>query len=183
MADIVFAVDVDIAANQFSTETDDEDSIREESSDSEDNVHEMSLHYSKEDVHALAVKAEQKVLQSRCYRNYSKVARASWQDNNAGESSDSDYESKISRECFISSEPNISQRRLSPNRNILNSRRKDWRKSLPECLEYFSPLPQPSSADQVPSQTSTPASDTWEQVNSLKRCALPIRWCCTQVTE
>ena len=62
----------------------------------------MSLHYSREDVHALAVKAEQMVLQSRGYKNYSKVARASWQANNVGESSDSDYESKISREGFIS---------------------------------------------------------------------------------
>ena len=162
MSDIVLSGDIDIWAYQFSTETDEEDSIREESSDSEDSVHEMSLHYSKEDVHALAVKAEQMVLQNRHHKNYSNAARASWQANNAGESSDSDYESKISRECFISSEPNISRRRLSPNRKGLNSRRKDWRKSLPECLEYFSP----SGADQIPSQASTPASDLWEQVST-----------------
>ena len=154
---------VGIVAYQFKHETDNEDSIREESSDSEESVHEMSLHYSKEDVHALAVKAEQMVLQSRRHKNYSNAACASWQAINAGESSDSDYESKISRECFISSEPNISQRRLSPNRKHLNSRRKDWRKSLPECLQYFSP----SSADQVPSQASTPAqADLWEQVST-----------------
>ena len=145
MADIFLAVEVDIGANQFKPETD-----------------EMSLHCSKEDVQALAVKAEQMVLQSRRHKNYSNAACASWQAINAGESSDSDYESKISRECFISSEPNISQRRLSPNRKHLNSRRKDWRKSLPECLEYFSP----SGADQVTSQASTPASDIWEQVST-----------------
>ena len=153
---------VDIVANQFTYETDGEDSIREEPSDSDDSVHEMSLHYSKEDVHALAVKAEQMVLQSQRYKNYSKAARASWEANNVGETSDSEYESKISRECFISSEPNISRRRLSPIRKHLNSRRKDWRKSLPECLEYFSP----SSANQVPSQASTPASDLREQVST-----------------
>ena len=142
---------IEIGANQFKPETD-----------------EMSLHCSKEDVQALAVKAEQMVLQSRGYKNYSKPAHASWQANNAGELSDSDYESKISRECFISSEPNISQRRLSPNRKHLNSRRKDWRKSLPECLQYFSP----SSADQVPSQASTPAqADLWEQVSTWERFA------------
>jgi hypothetical protein len=162
MSDIVLSGDIDIWDYQFSTETDDEVSIREESSDSEESVHEMSLHYSKEDVHALAVKAEQMVLQSRRYENYSNDTRASWQASNAGESGDSDYESKISRECFISSEPNISHRRLSPNRKHINSRRKDWRKSLPECLEYFSP----STADQVPSQASTPASDLWEQVST-----------------
>ena len=129
---------VDIVANQFTYETDGEDFIREESSDSYSSVHEIYLYYSKEDVHSLAVKAEQMVLQSSCHKNYSKAARASWQDSNAGESSDSDYESKISRECFISSEPNISQRRLSPNRKSLNFRREDWQKSLPECLQYFS---------------------------------------------
>ena len=97
MSDIFISGDVDIWDYQFSTETADEDSIREESSESEESVHEMSLHYSKEDVHALAVKAEQMVLQSRGYKNYSKDARASWQANNAGESSDSDYKSKISQ--------------------------------------------------------------------------------------
>ena len=102
MADTILPGDVDIVAYQFKSETADEDSIREESSDSEESVHDMSLHYSKEDVHALAVKAEQMVLQSSCHKNYSKAARASWQANNAGESSDSDYESKISREGFIS---------------------------------------------------------------------------------
>ena len=162
MSGIVLSVDIDIWAYKLRTETDDEDSIKEEFSDSEDSAHEISLHYSKEDVHALAVKAEQMVLQSRRHKNYSNAACASWQAINAGESSDSDYESKISRECFISSEPNISQRRLSPNRKHLNSRRKDWRKSLPECLEYFSP----SGADQVTSQASTPASDLWEQVST-----------------
>ena len=165
MADIGSAGDVYIAAYQSRYDTSEEDSIREESSDCED-ASEMSLHYSKEDVHALAVKSERMVLQSRRYKNYSNAAHTSWKAKNVSESSDSDYESKISRECFISSEPNISQRRLSPSRKDLNSRRKDWRKSLPECLEYFSTLPLPHSAD---SQASISASDLWEQV-SFTRC-------------
>ena len=98
MSGIVLSGDIDIWAYKLRTETDDEDSIKEEFSDSEDSAHEISLHYSKEDVHVLAIKAEQ----SWGYKNYSKPARASWQANNAGESSDSDYESKISRDCFIS---------------------------------------------------------------------------------
>jgi len=153
-----------ILTDNFEYESDDEYSIREDFSDSDsDNVIEISLHYSKEDVHALAVKAEQLVLKSTRFE--------SWQPVNTDTSSDSDYESKLSRECFISSEPNIFQRRSSPCRARLNSRRKDWRNSLPECLEYFSPtlpsLSPPLSHSKLASQATTPLSDLWEQEQYL----------------
>ena len=193
---------VNIATYYFKHESDDEfienvsdeKSISEGCSDSddEDSMFEMSLHYSKEDVHALATKAEKMVLNNTACENYMNDSQATWQANNEDDSSDSDYESKISRECFISSEPNISQRRLSPKRKLLNSRRKDWRNSLPECLEYFSPslatyknnlahspLPESfqrcSSTGEVnsrhgtesPGQASVPLSDGWEQEQYL----------------
>ena len=143
-------------------ESDDEYSVREESSDdTNDNANDISLHYSKEDVHALAVKAEQLVL----------LKTREKRDIIIDTSSDSDYESKQSRECFISSEPNIYQRRTSPCRKRLNSRRKDWRNSLPECLEYFTPNTpavhdsSPISHSGLSSKSTTGLSDLWEQVN------------------
>ena len=171
-----------IATYYFKHQSDAEvnENIVDHDSDAKESVVEMSLHYSKEEIQFLATKAEEMILTNVSFENRSKKSRASWQADTEDVSSDSDYESKISRECFISSEPNICQRRLSPNRNILNSRRKDWQKSLPECLQYFSPLPLPISADQT---ASTPASDPWEQVSSLRRCASPIRVRCAQVTE
>merc|ERR1719323_1084099 len=49
---------------------------------------------------------------------------------------DSDYSSNHPLSPLVSSEPNL-QRRTSPKRRVLNSRRRDWRNSLPECLEFY----------------------------------------------
>ena len=139
--------------SDFKYESDDEFSVGEDSSnDDGDNAKVISLNYSREDVHALAVRAEQLVLQN------TQVERV--KDDATNTSSDSDYESKQSRECFISSEPNIYQRRTSSCRRRLQSRRKDWRKSLPECLEYFTPTISESHL----SKSSSVLSDRWDQV-------------------
>merc|ERR1719495_837574 len=104
-----------MSTSDLKYESDEEFSVGEDSSD---NAKVMSLNYSREDVHALAVRAEQLVLQN------TQVERV--KDDATNTSSDSDYESRQSRECFISSEPNIYHRRTSPCRRRLKSRRKDW---------------------------------------------------------
>ena len=156
-----------IATYYFKHQSDAEvsENVIDHDSDAKESVVEMSLYYSKEEIQFLATKAEEMVLTNVSCENYSNNSRASLQADTEDVSSDSDYESKISRDCFVSSEPNISQRRLSPRRKLLNSRRKDWRHSLPECLEYFSPdlghspLPLPRRPDQT-----APLSGGWEQV-------------------
>ena len=128
-------------------ESDDEFSVGEDSSDENvDNAKDLFLNYSREDVHALAVRAEKLVLQNTQVERVNKDA--------INISSDSDYESKHSRECFISSEPNIYKRRTSSSRRRLKSRRKEWRKSLPECLEFFTP---------VISDNHLSRSDSWDK--------------------
>ena len=98
---------------------------------------EKSLNYSKEEVQLLARRAEEMILSNVKYESFNNC-----NDQSEADTSDSDYGSRASREWFVSSEPNITQRRMSPQRKLLKSRRKDWRHSLPECLEY-SPLPLP----------------------------------------
>ena len=128
-------------------ESDEEFSVGEDSSDDNgDKAKDLSLNYSREDVHALAVRAEKLVLQNTQVERVKKDA--------INISSDSDYESKHSRECFISSEPNIFKRRTSFSRRRLKSRRKEWRKSLPECLEFFTP---------VISDHQLSRSDSWDK--------------------
>ena len=164
-----------IATYYFKHQSDAEvnENIVDHDSDGEESVVEMSLHYSKEEIQFLATKAEEMILTNVSCENHSKQSRGNWQADTEDVSSDSDYESKISRDCFISSEPNISQRRLSPKRKLLNSRRKDWRHSLPECLEYFSPdlghspLPLPGRRAGGRSTQATPLAAGWEQVESF----------------
>ena len=160
-----------VVSGELQYDSYDDFSIRKDyCANDDDNTNIISLNYSKEDIHALAVKAEQLVLRNS--------QRKKVKYKTIDTSSDSDYESKQSRDCFISSEPNIYQRRTSPCRKKLNSRRKDWRNSLPECLEYFTPsksyhsTPSKVSRSHSPSTTpsesgsrsSTRLSDLWEQV-------------------
>ena len=85
-----------------------------------------ALNYSREDIQALATQAELMVLgriESR-------------REMEATVDGDSDYSSNHPLSPLVSSEPNL-QRRTSPKRRVLNSRRRDWRNSLPECLEFY----------------------------------------------
>merc|ERR1712087_355427 len=82
---------------------------------------EISLNYSREDLAVLLNEAERLVLGQTCPHTA------------GGESSDSDYETQVSRDWLVSSGPNIPLRRLSPSRKS----RRDWRNSLPECLEFY----------------------------------------------
>ena len=84
-----------------------------------------ALNYSREDIQALATQAELMVLGRIENRREIPV-----------EDGDSDYSSNHPLSPLVSSEPNL-QRRTSPKRRVLNSRRRDWRNSLPECLEFY----------------------------------------------
>merc|ERR550517_1837455 len=84
-----------------------------------------ALNYSREDIQALATQAELMVLGRIENRREIPV-----------EDGDSDYSSNPPLSPLVSSEPNL-QRRTSPKRRVLNSRRRDWRNSLPECLEFY----------------------------------------------
>ena len=106
----------------------------------------ISLNYSREDLEVLLDQAERLVLGRACERS------------EGSESCDSDYGTNLSRDCLVSSEPNIPLRRLSPSRRS----RRDWRNSLPECLEFYNTTEgRDSRASQV-SQVSLPLSDLWE---------------------
>merc|ERR1719412_787464 len=85
-----------------------------------------ALNYSREDIQALATQAELMVLGRIENRREMEVAV----------DGDSDYSSNHPLSPLVSSEPNL-QRRTSPKRRVLNSRRRDWRNSLPECLEFY----------------------------------------------
>ena len=105
---------------------------------------EMScLNYSREDLQVLLNQAE-KLVQSQ---------------SSAQCESDSDYETQVSRDWLVSSEPNIPLRRLSPHRKS----RRDWRNSLPECLEFYNH----NGRDSPASQVSLPLSDLWELDTAL----------------
>ena len=124
----------------------------------------MDLNYSKEDVELLLDEAEKMIMnQSRtCENSLTPVDEYS---------SDSDYESKASRDLLIQSEPNISRRRVSPllpsqrrKNKTSNVMRRDWRHSLPECLEYFNidTSDDGDEDDGRDSKISLPLSDLWE---------------------
>lgn len=85
-----------------------------------------ALNYSREDIQALATQAELMVLGRIENRREMEIAV----------DGDSDYSSNHPLSPLVSSEPNL-QRRTSPKRRVLNSRRRDWRNSLPECLEFY----------------------------------------------
>ena len=122
----------------------------------------IALNYSKEDLELLVNEAEKLVL-TRALTKYEHSSEE-W-------SSDSDYETRASREWLVRSEPNISlgQRsavtstppeggnphRRRPKRPV--ARPHDWRHSLPECLEYYQP-----QEDGRESAASLPLSDLWE---------------------
>ena len=115
----------------------------------------MALNYSREDLEVLLTQAERLVRSSNCGNLREKHCED-------GTSSDSDYETRASRDILISSEPNIPLRRLSPNRKS----RRDWRNSLPECLEFFNnPRSEPESGRE--SQISLPLSELWEHDSFL----------------
>ena len=98
-----------------------------------------SLNYSMEDLHALAVKAEKLVMR----RSFCDSPCSENEGGSSCDYSDSDYGTKLSRDGVISSEPNISLRRLSAAAKSpkLLKKRNDWRHSLPGCLEYINLSP------------------------------------------
>lgn len=108
----------------------------------------MTLNYSREDLEVLLSQAERLVRSSNCANLRGKESDDC--------SSDSDYETKASRDLLISSEPNLPLRRLSPNRRS----RRDWRNSLPECLEFYKE--QSDGRESPASQASLPLSELWE---------------------
>ena len=134
-------------------------------------MEDMALNYSRQDLELLVSEAERLVMPSRVGTNCG--------DHHDG-SSDSDYETRASREWLVRSEPNISLRhhqgsasmvtstpseaRRRPRRSV--TRRPDWRLSLPECLEYYQPPGLTSDDgdhhDGRASQASLPLSDLWE---------------------
>ena len=130
----------------------------------------MNLNYSKEDVEVLIDEAEKLVMDQ--HKNHLLLAPmcencyAAKTDSHSrvDYSSDSDYETKVSREWIVQSEPNIHLHRISPlnptrRRKPNAQRRGDWRHSLPECLEYFN---KSESDEGRESQASLPLSDLWE---------------------
>ena len=125
------------ATYYFKHESEEDEVSTQDDIEAEDVSLEKSLNYSKEEVQLLARRAEEMILSNVKYESLNNC-----NDQSEADTSDSDYGSRASREWFVSSEPNITQRRMSPQRKLLKSRRKDWRHSLPECLEY-SPLPLP----------------------------------------
>ena len=116
----------------------------------------MTLNYSREDLEVLLTQAERLVRSNNCGSLREKEPRDS--------SSDSDYETRASRDWLVSSEPNIPLRRFSPDRKS----RRDWRNSLPECLEYFNyRQDRPQEEDGRESQASLPLSELWEHDSFL----------------
>ena len=151
----------------------------------------MNLNYSKEDVEELIDEAERLVMDQHknhllmapsCENCY--AAKTDSRSSRVDYSSDSDYETKVSREWIVQSEPNIHLHRISPlnptrRRKPNAQRRGDWRHSLPECLEYFN---KSESDEGRESQASLPLSDLWEhdqfiteeqEDQGLKKDALP----------
>ena len=126
----------------------------------------MELNYSKQDLELLVSEAERLVM-TKCNDHHH-------DNHNDGElSSDSDYETRASREWLVRSEPNISHQRpvvtstpgsaearRRPRRSV--ARPRDWRHSLPECLEYYQPPELTSDDGGRVSVASLPLSDLWE---------------------
>ena len=126
----------------------------------------MELNYSKQDLELLVSEAERLVM-TKCNDDHH-------HDNDREWSSDSDYETRASREWLVRSEPNISHQRpvvtstpgsseakRRPRRSVA-SRPRDWRHSLPECLEYYQPPELTSDDGGRVSVASLPLSDLWE---------------------
>ena len=102
-------------------------------------------------------------------------------NSSEGDSEDSDYQSRILADSFMSSEPNIHKRQVLQKINL--GKKKDFHQSLPGHLDYLKPLPfvkkitrgvsypntPPSSDLSSPgrsfSLSSPSVSDLWEQVN------------------
>ena len=148
-------------------------------------MEDMALNYSRQDLEHLVSEAERLVMPPRglttCADHHDGVRCGG--DHYDG-SSDSDYETRASREWLVRSEPNISLRhhqgpepmvtstpseaRRRPQRRSVTNRRPDWRLSLPECLEYYQPPGLTSDHDDDHyndgrvSQASLPLSDLWE---------------------
>jgi hypothetical protein len=131
--------------HESATESDDCEESRQSSSDEGMGRSLATLRYSKEDIRALASQAEQMVL-----------GRMDRQRAGGGqEGADSDYASTAN--LHQQSEPCL-KRRPSPRRRALHQRRRDWRNSLPECLEYFHRPATSSPAKQRPALG--PSSDS-----------------------
>ena len=126
------------------------------SPDSHMMMEDMALNYSRQDLELLVSEAERLVMPPRglttCADHHDGRRCGDQYDG----SSDSDYETRASREWLVRSEPNISLRhhqgsdpmvtstpsdeaRRRPRRRSVTNRRPDWRLSLPECLEYYQP--------------------------------------------
>jgi len=129
----------------------------------------ICLNYSKEDVEALVLQAEKLVMNHRGTSVHYENSHNFTGDNSSA--SDSDYESKVSRDWLVQSEPNIHLRRspscIAQRRKKPVSSRRDWRHSLPECLEYWKQSNDleseaDESDDGQESEASLPLSDLWE---------------------
>lgn len=131
----------------------------------------ISLNYSKEDVAALVDEAE-KLVMNRKMSGKLRSSSSQQSHHYYDCSSDSDYETKVSRDWMVQSEPNINLRRggsppstaATRRRKSATASRRDWRHSLPECLEYFNHLEVDNDAsdDGRDSEASLPLSDLWE---------------------
>ena len=135
----------------------------------------IALNYSKEDVAALVDEAEKLVLSRKTSGKLRSSSSQQSYHHHYDCSSDSDYETKVSRDWMVQSEPNINLRRGSPSSSTAQSAatrrrksgtasRRDWRHSLPECLEYFNHCDgnDEDSDDGRNSEASLPLSDLWE---------------------
>ena len=119
---------------------------------------ELSLRYSREDLAILLSQAERLVLGKTSGPGVSQSTESTDSE------SDSDYETRASRDWLVSSEPNIPLRRLSPHRKS----RRDWRNSLPECLEFYNHR---DGRESPASQVSLPLSELWELDTALSETA------------
>ena len=136
----------------------------------------IALNYSKEDVAALVDEAEKLVMSRKTSGKLRSSSSQQSYHHHYDCSSDSDYETKVSRDWMVQSEPNINLRRGgSPSSSTAQSAatrrrksgtasRRDWRHSLPECLEYFNNCDgnDEDSDDGRNSEASLPLSDLWE---------------------
>ena len=149
----------------------------------------MELNYSRQDLELLVSEAERLVRARGAVNTCGDQGRSG--DQHDG-SSDSDYETRASREWLVRAEPNISLRpavtstpasRRRPRRSGAQ-RRPDWRLSLPECLEYYQPPESEEDGGRMSqaSEASLPLSDLWEhelmadgeEENDIEK-ALPVQ--------
>jgi len=108
--------------------------------DSDHGLSNLSLRYSKEEISDLASHAELMVLRKTGFERKGVKTMGYNESCQANkDTDDSDYGSRLEYDSFISSDPNIALRNISPTRKLFNSKQKDWRHSLPTSLEFFSP--------------------------------------------